>query len=57
MSENKKMQVQGSEITFLQIDQQDYILLTDSAKHKSDDSSATIGYWMHNRNIIEFLGV
>lgn len=57
MGKNKKMQVQGSEITFLQIDQQDYISLTDSAKHKSDDSSANIGYWMHNRNMIEFLGV
>ena len=57
MSKNKKMQVQGSEITFLQIDQQDYISLTDIAKHKTDDSSATIGNWMRNRNTIEFLGV
>lgn len=31
MSKNKKMQVQGSEITFLQVDQQDYISLTDIA--------------------------
>ncbi|CAM5188367.1 hypothetical protein OURE66S_00023 [Oligella ureolytica] len=57
MSKNKKMQVQGSEITFLQIDQQDYISLTDIAKHKTDDSSATIGNLMRNRNTIEFLGV
>ncbi|CAM5184761.1 hypothetical protein OURE66S_02823 [Oligella ureolytica] len=57
MSKNKKMQVQGSEITFLQIEQQDYISLTDIAKHKTDDSSATIANWMRNRNTIEFLGV
>lgn len=57
MSKNKKIQVQGSEITFLQIDQQDYISLTDIAKHKTDDSSAAIGNWMRNRNTIEFLGV
>ena len=57
MSKNKKMQIQSSEITFLQIDQQDYISLTDIAKHKTDDSSATIGNWMPNRNTIEFLGI
>jgi len=57
MAKSKKIQVQGSEITLFQIDQQDYISLTDIAKHKSDDSSATIGNWMRNRNTIEFLGV
>ena len=57
MAKNKKIQVQGSEITFFQMDQQDYISLTDIAKHKTDDSSATIGNWMRNRNTIEFLGV
>ncbi|NLB30991.1 MAG: KilA-N domain-containing protein [Alcaligenaceae bacterium] len=51
------MQVQGSEITFIQLDQQDYISLTDIAKHKTNDSSAAIGNWMHNRNTIEFLGI
>jgi hypothetical protein len=57
MARSKKIQVQGSEITLFQIDQQDYISLTDIAKHKTDDSSATIGNWMRNRNTIEFLGV
>lgn len=57
MSENKKLQVQGIEITLIQIDQQDFISLTDIAKHKSDDTSATIGNWMRNRNTIEFLGL
>jgi hypothetical protein len=57
MSENKKIQVQGIEVTLVQIEQQDYISLTDIAKHKTDDSSATIGNWMRNRNTIEFLGI
>jgi hypothetical protein len=57
MSENKKIQVLGSEITLVQIEQQDFISLTDIAKHKTDDSSATIGNWMRNRNTIEFLGI
>ena len=57
MSKNKKIQVQGREITLFQIDQQDYISLTDIAKHKTDDSSATIGNWIRNRNTIEFLGI
>ncbi|WP_224747035.1 KilA-N domain-containing protein [Pelovirga terrestris] len=57
MAKNKKIQVQGSEISFFQMDQQDYISLTDIAKHKTDDSSATIGNWMRNRNTIEFLGI
>lgn len=57
MAKNKKIQVQGSEITLFQIDQQDYISLTDIAKHKTDDSSATIGNWIRNRNTIEFLGI
>ncbi len=57
MSENKKTQVLGSEITLVQIEQQDFISLTDIAKNKTDDSSATIGNWMRNRNTIEFLGI
>lgn len=57
MAKSKIIQVQGNEITLFQIDQQDYISLTDIAKHKSDDSSATIGNWMRNRNTVEFLGL
>ena len=35
----------------------DYISLTDIAKYKSDDSSATIQNWMRTRDVIEFLGL
>lgn len=35
----------------------DYISLTDIARFKSEDSSATIQNWMRNRDVIEFLGL
>lgn len=57
MAKNKKLHVQGSEITVFQAEKQDYISLTDIAKHKTDDSSAVIGNWMRNRNTIEFLSI
>ena len=57
MANNKKINVKGSDITVLQTERQDYISLTDIAKHKTDDSSVVIANWMRNRNTIEFLGV
>ncbi len=35
----------------------DYISLTDIARYKSDDPTATIQNWMRNKDIIEFLGL
>lgn len=57
MAKNKKINVQGSDITVFQAEEKDYISLTDIAKYKTDDSSAVIANWMRNRNTIEFLGV
>lgn len=57
MSRNKKIEVQGNEITVIASNEQDYISLTDTAKHKTDDTSAVIGNWMRNRNTIEYLGI
>jgi hypothetical protein len=57
MKKNKKINVQGSDITVVQIKEQDFISLTDIAKYKTDDTSAVIGNWMRNRNTIEFLGI
>ena len=54
---SKKITVQGQDITVFGVDQQDFISLTDIAKHKTDDPSAVITNWMRNRNTIEFLGV
>ena len=54
---NTKINVQGSDITIFQRNEQDYISLTDIAKYKADDASAVIANWMRNRNTIEFLGI
>ena len=52
-----KIQVKESEITVLNINENDYISLTDIAKHKSDDPFIVINNWMRNRNTIEYLGM
>lgn len=52
-----KINVQHTAITLLKVNEQDYISLTDIARHKSDDPTAVIGNWMRNRNTIEYLGV
>ena len=36
---------------------EDYVSITDLARHKSDDPTAVIGNWMRNRNTIEYLGI
>lgn len=38
-------------------DGEDYVSITNLARHKSDDPTAVIGNWMRNRNTIEFLGI
>ena len=38
-------------------DENDYISLTDIARYKSDDPTATIQNWLRNKDTIEFLGL
>lgn len=57
MSKKKKIEAKGYEIAVIASNEQDYISLTDIAKHKTDETSAVIGNWMRNRNTIEFLGI
>lgn len=52
-----KIKVINTEVTVVLINNSDYISITDIAKHKTDDTSSTIGNWMRNRNTIEFLGL
>ena len=52
-----KIKVKESEVTILSIKENDYISLTDIAKHKSNDPTAVIANWMRNRNTIEYLGI
>ncbi len=50
--------VQGTAVTVLSQANDDYISLTDIAKHKEPDrSDQVIQNWIRNRNTIEFLGV
>ena len=52
-----KITVQNTNITIINVDGDDYVSLTDLARHKSDEPNAVIGNWMRNRNTIEFLGI
>ena len=52
-----KIRVKESEVTILSINDNDYISLTDIARHKSDNPTAVIANWMRNRNTIEYLGM
>ncbi|NLJ08541.1 MAG: KilA-N domain-containing protein [Sphingobacteriales bacterium] len=57
MAKNSKIEVKGTEITILKSENDDYISLTDIAKHKDAEHTDTIiQNWMRNRNTIELLG-
>ena len=60
MSKAKKntIEVKGTSVTIFKQASDDYISLTDIAKHKEPDrSDQVIQNWMRNRNTVEFLGV
>ena len=54
---SNKIVVDNTSITIISVNEDDYISLTDIAKHKSDDPIAVISNWMRNRNTIEYLGI
>ena len=58
MPKNKKINVQGFEITVFAEKERDYISLTDIAKSKEGDARAAdvIKNWIRNRGTIEFIG-
>ena len=51
-----KLNVGGTEIQVLQIEEDDYISLTDMVR-KIDNGPALIEKWLRNKNTIEFLGI
>lgn len=51
-----KLNVEGTEIQVLQIEEDDYISLTDMVR-KIDNGLALIEKWLRNKNTIEFLGI
>ncbi len=52
-----KITVQNTNIKIITVNGDDYISLTDLARHKSDDPNAVIANWLRNRNTIEYLGI
>ncbi|GAB1447423.1 hypothetical protein MASR2M44_04180 [Bacteroidota bacterium] len=57
MAKDTKIEVQGTEITILKNEKDDFISLTDIARHKDSEHTDTIiQNWMRNRNTIELLG-
>lgn len=57
MAKNKKINVQGVEIVLFEDNRNDFISLTDIARHKDSENMDTIiQNWMRNRNTIELLG-
>lgn len=52
-----KITVQNTDLTIISVNENDYISLTDIAKHKSEDPTAVIGNWMRNRNTLEYLEI
>lgn len=57
MAKNKTIVVKGTEITVLQLEETDYISLTDIARFKDLERTETIiQNWLRNRNTIELLG-
>ncbi len=55
MSINRKIQVEGKEITIILEKNQELISLTDMLKAK--DGEFFISDWLRNRNTIEYLGI
>ena len=55
MTKNKKINVQGKEITIILQNGKEYISLTDMLKAK--DGDFFISDWLRNRNTIEYLGI
>ena len=54
---NNKIIVNGSEISIMHIETEDFISLTDIAKHKDPDrTDYIIQNWLRNRNTVELLG-
>ena len=54
----KKIEIKGSEIAIVTSSNEDYISITDIAKHKNSESTGlVISHWMSTRYTIEFMGL
>ena len=55
---SRKIEVRGSEITVLKTDREDFISITDIARHKNPEATGlVISHWLSTRYTIEFMGL
>ncbi len=55
---NGKIEIKGSEIAIIESDKEDYISITDIAKHKNPEATGlVISHWLSTRYTIEFMGL
>ena len=55
---NQKIEIKGVEVNFMQINEEDFICITDIAKYKNPDAPADIiKNWLRSKNTIELLGL
>ena len=58
MDKNTKIEIIGSDVTLFSKGEEDYISLTDLAKHKNaEHTGVVISHWMSTRYTIEFMGI
>jgi len=58
MAKTNKIEVQGISVSITRLDQEDYISLTDLARHRdAERSDYILQNWMRNRSTIEFVGL
>ncbi|MEA2064917.1 MAG: KilA-N domain-containing protein [Patescibacteria group bacterium] len=57
MTKNQKIKVEGLDITVFKQKSENYISLTDIAKHKNSEAGMVISHWLSTRFAIEFMGI
>jgi hypothetical protein len=58
MGKNRKIEIIGSGVTFFNQGTEDYISLTDLAKHKNAEyTGVVIAHWLSTRYTVDFMGI
>ena len=57
MTKKKTIKVEGIDIIIFKQKNEDYISLTDIAKHKNSEAGLVISHWLSTRFAIEFMGI
>lgn len=57
MEKKQKMNVGGLDVAVFKQKNEDYISLTDIAKHKNSEAGLVISHWLSTRFAIEFMGI